>query len=92
LNWRRHPGAASHNTRRWRQAYLLVRERTVLSTENTASQRQAAIDAFRLTCRSARSEMGRNLVSGRVAASARAAARWCVYETAYLRVLRAAAT
>jgi glycosyltransferase involved in cell wall biosynthesis len=92
LNWRRHPGAASHNSRRWRDAYLLVRRRTVLSSENTAAQRAAAAAAFQLSCRHARTDFGHELIGGRVAASARALARWVLYQTAYWRVARAAAT
>jgi glycosyltransferase involved in cell wall biosynthesis len=92
LNWRRHPGAASNNTRRWRDAYLLVRRRSVLCQENTPAQRQAAIDAFRMTCYAARSEVSRSLKAGRPRASARALARWFLYQNAYRRVLRAATT
>jgi glycosyltransferase involved in cell wall biosynthesis len=92
LNWRRHPGAASHNTRRWRNAYLLVRKRTILSEENTEQQRQAAVSAFQLTCRTAWADVRHHLLSGRLAASSRALARWILYQTAYWRVIRAAAT
>ena len=92
LNWRRHPGAASHNTRRWRDAYLRVRRRSILCPENTPAQRQAAVDAFRMTCYAARSELSRNLKAGRAGASAHALARWLLYQDAYRRVVRAAAT
>lgn len=89
LNWRRHVGAASHNTRRWRQAYLLVRRRSIVSPENTHQQRAAALSAFGLTCRSAWSELGDHLASGRLVASTRTLARCVEFQTAYWRVLRA---
>jgi glycosyltransferase involved in cell wall biosynthesis len=92
LNWRRHPGAASHTTRRWRQAYLLVRRRSILCADNTERQRAAAVMAFKLTCRTAWSEFVRHLVSAHVAASSRALARWALYQAAYYRLVWAAAT
>jgi len=92
LSWRRHPGAASHNTRRWRNAYLLVRKRTILAPDNTAKQRQASIAAFQLTCRGALADFGRNLQGGRLSASLRALARWAQYQTVCWQVTRGAAT
>jgi glycosyltransferase involved in cell wall biosynthesis len=92
LSWRRHPGAASHNTRRWREAYLLVRKRTVLSEDNTPAQRAAAVAAFRLTCRNTWTDCVRHLASGRISASSRALARGLLYEVAYWRAARARAT
>jgi glycosyltransferase involved in cell wall biosynthesis len=92
LNWRRHPGAASHNTSRWRKAYLLVRKRSVLAAENTPPQRRAALTAFQLTCRGAQAEIGWNLRKGQWSAGSRALARWVLYEAAFRQVKRAAAT
>lgn len=92
LNWRRHPGAASHTTRRWRDAYLQVRTRTVLAEDNTPAQRAAAVAAFRLTCRGALSDAARELRAGRAVAGARALARWAVFQVTYRRAVRALAT
>jgi glycosyltransferase involved in cell wall biosynthesis len=92
LNWRRHPGAASHNTRRWRSAYLLVRKRAVIAPENTPRQRQAAIAAFQLTCDSTLREFRHNLLARRLRPSSRALARWVLYRAAFLQVRRYATT
>jgi glycosyltransferase involved in cell wall biosynthesis len=88
LNWRRHPGAASHTTTRWRKAYLHVRRRTIVSPENDPDQRSAAITAFRLLCRDTWFAAGQHLVAGRIAQGARALVRFVVYQTAYWRAVR----
>ncbi len=90
LNWRRHPNAISNTSRRWRTAYLAVRKRAIFSEENTDDQRRAAITALGLSCRGALSEFRNELVSGHMAESARALARWCSYQMVYWRALRAA--
>jgi glycosyltransferase involved in cell wall biosynthesis len=83
LNWRRHPGAASHTTRRWRQAYLTVRRRSVLSAENSQQQRAAAKAAFRLACRDAWRDLTRQAANGHLVDSSRALTRWLLFEAAY---------
>jgi len=90
LNWRRYPGAASHTTSRWRDAYVKVRKRSVLSAENDDDQRRAALSAFRLVCRRARAEASHQLARGEWKAGARALARWGVLGLAYWQVVRAA--
>ncbi|MFT3925218.1 MAG: glycosyltransferase family 2 protein [Myxococcales bacterium] len=47
LNWRRHAGATSNLSKRWRTAYMLTRKRSVLARENSAEQRQIALCALR---------------------------------------------
>jgi glycosyltransferase involved in cell wall biosynthesis len=88
LNWRRHPNAASHTTRRWRHAYLLVRIRTVASPDNDPRQRAAAISAFAINCRDAWAQVARHLLGGRVGPGVRALARSLLYQTTYWRTLR----
>lgn len=91
LNWRRHPGATSLNSRRWRNAYLRVRRRTITSHENTPAQRAAAIAAFRLNCTNAWRDVGRQLGRRNLRRSLIAAARGLVFESAYRRARRASA-
>ena len=88
LNWRRHPGAASHTTRRWRHAHLFVRRRTIASPDNDARQRAAAISAFGIKCREAWTQVTRHLLGGQVVPGARALARSVLYQTTYWRTLR----
>jgi len=89
LNWRRHPDAASHTTTRWRDAYLLVRKRSILSPENAPSQRTAALSAFRLESQRNLALFGRHAGAGRFADSARSLARWLLFQRAYWQVRRA---
>jgi glycosyltransferase involved in cell wall biosynthesis len=87
LNWRRHSGVASNTTRRWRQAYLLVRRRAVASRENSRQQRAAAEAAFRFTCGDARRQIVREAGRRDPVAFARAVVRWALFTAAYWRTL-----
>jgi glycosyltransferase involved in cell wall biosynthesis len=46
LNWRRHPDSLANTSRRWRQAQVVVRRRSIQSKDNTPEQRQAALDVL----------------------------------------------
>jgi hypothetical protein len=83
LNWRRHPGAASHTTRRWRSAYLLVRRRSVRSRENTEQHRVDALAAFRLECQTILLTVARDLSLGQFGEAGRKLSRWALFQIAY---------
>jgi glycosyltransferase involved in cell wall biosynthesis len=88
VNWRRHPAAISLNSRRWRDAYILVRKRAVVAHDNTPDQRAAAVAAFRLTCRAAWADVKRQFVSGRLVGALNAFARVMTFEAAYWSATR----
>jgi glycosyltransferase involved in cell wall biosynthesis len=88
LNWRRHPGNASAASRRWRQAYLLVRKRAIQSVENTAQQRQAAVFALLNQCRQMRLEAGQELMRGQLQCAARSFIRVMLFYAAYYQSVR----
>jgi glycosyltransferase involved in cell wall biosynthesis len=92
LNWRRHPAATSLNSRRWRDAYLLVRKRAMQARENTPAQRAVAVAAFRLTCSGAWADVGRQFAGGRLRATFNAFARVLTFEAAFWSARRTAAT
>lgn len=67
LNWRRHAGALSNNSRRWRWVCRAVRRRAVANRGNTPSQRRTALRAVQLDARSSVRLTAADLRHGRIA-------------------------
>jgi hypothetical protein len=88
VNWRRHPDAISNVSRRWREAYLRVRTRTVTSKENSPSQRAAAVSAFSWHCRGSWADIGGHLYGRRFRAALRALCRAGLTQVAFWRATR----
>jgi glycosyltransferase involved in cell wall biosynthesis len=65
LNWRRHPSALSHTSRRLRWAYFMVRRRTVQSRDNTLRQRKTALELLLADCRAARGDVAADVSAHR---------------------------
>ena len=90
LNWRRHVAATSNQTSRWRNAYMVTRQRSVDSPDNTRHQREAARVALRSEVldlqRGALGEVAR----GGVVAGLKKATRSLLLASIYLGVWRPA--
>ena len=67
INWRRHPGALSNNSRRWRWVCRTVRRRAVTDRGNTLAQRRTALRAVQLDARSSLRLTASDLRHGRIA-------------------------
>jgi glycosyltransferase involved in cell wall biosynthesis len=85
LNWRRHEGAASQSSKRWRQAFITSRLRSIHSTENTPSQREAALCAFRYYCTDLCAEAGQDVRAGMLQQAGRKLLRSLYLYPVYLR-------
>jgi glycosyltransferase involved in cell wall biosynthesis len=70
LNWRRHAGAASQSSKRWRTAFITARLRSIHSAENTPAQRSAALLAFRYYCGDLCTEARQDILQGQLTAAA----------------------
>lgn len=67
LNWRRHAGALSNNSRRWRWVCRSVRRRAASDRGNTLSQRRTALRAVHMDARSSLRLTAADLRHGRIA-------------------------
>jgi GT2 family glycosyltransferase len=67
LNWRRHAGALSNNSSRWRWVCRAVRRRAVSDRGNTLSQRRTALRAVQIDARSSLRQTANDLRHGRIA-------------------------
>jgi glycosyltransferase involved in cell wall biosynthesis len=85
LNWRRHPGALSNTSKRWKWSYLIVRARTIGYHRNSAQHRRAAVDALLTDNRRWRGEMVASLRHGGVRQASRAVAFVAITYAMYVR-------
>ena len=88
LNWRRHDAAASQVSKRWRQAFIAARARSIQSSENTPAQRAAALIAFRYYLRDLSTKGIDDIRQGMLGPGARKLARSALFYEAYRRVER----
>lgn len=84
LNWRRHPGATSNSSKRWRTAYVIARQRTIDSPDNTLAQRQAARYALRAEVLSLGHEVRTEMQRGMYRVAAKKLARSLLLGSVYL--------
>ena len=75
LRWRRHPGAQSDSSPRWRQAHYFVRDKTVTDRSNTPGQFEVACLAYAAVGRGRLADARVLFASRRLAAGVRQLAR-----------------
>ena len=75
LHWRRHSGALTNTSPRWKHAYYSVRRKMLLDPSNTAEQRRVARAGYTWMARDAVGQAGQALRERRVPHAARHFAR-----------------
>ena len=85
LNWRRHPDALSNTNGRMRRVYVVVRRRSIQSSENTPDQRAAAFAMLRRDCRLSRRAIKEKLRRRRLSSAAKDAGYAFMLHVEYIR-------